>query len=728
MSVVRTRDQSPQLARPIGRPTRPPAGAPGLSPKDILRIIRKRKWLILITWATTASVVLMGTLLWQMTAPLFTCRALLRVSPTEPVLFQMQRAPLYGKDIIERYKRSQAALVKHEDVLREAAKDERIRNKSWYEDHSRDVIRALDEVIEVGSLPETEFIEIRMTSILKAEVADIVNAVADNFAKFMSERARLIHDEEIRKLKAQRDDLRTRLDRVRRERAAAIGASQAAAMQERRSILAIKLQMLTRSVAQAEEAQTQTQAALGAWEDDIRKGDVENNFQIRRILDTDPTLRGLEAQTHDLNTRLNNAMRNLGPKHRTVKSIRGFLESIQQQRDDRRKELIEGQVRGITQMRQMELAITTQQLEALRERYNEARAGARDLEVTLGRIAALSQQAEDLEMNIRQLERNVLARELQLRGAGGVGPVSVAATATPPRVPSHPRWGLMTGLGILLGMVLGFGLAFLLELADTSIRGPADVVRRFDMPLLGIVPHSDDLDEEIEDIRRVVLLAPHSPAAEAFRQIRTNLLFSGPAHQRQSLLVTSPSPEDGRTTVVLNLAISMAQAGRRVLVIDANFRQPALAEIFPDAAAAGLSSALVGQAAWRDVVSSTDVPNLSVITSGPLPPNPAELLGSETLRQLITEMTAEYDQVILDGSPVMLVSDACVLSTQVDGTILVVRAGSNSAGLVHRAVENLTRVGAHVLGFVLQGMRSTAGGYLRKNYRSFYEYQRRPLP
>ena len=249
-----------------------------------------------------------------------------------------------------------------------------------------------------------------------------------------------------------------------------------------------------------------------------------------------------------------------------------------------------------------------------------------------------------------------------------------------------------------------------------------------DLPLLGMIPHSEDLDEEVEDFRQVGLLAPHSPAAEAFRQIRTNLLFSGPDQQRRSLLVTSPAPEDGRTTVVLNLAIAMAQAGKRVLVVDANFRQPALGEIFPKAPPAGLSSALVGQAVWRDVAAPTDVPNLFVIAAGPLPPNPAELLGSEAMRQLVSEMAEEYDQVLFDTAPTMVVADACVLSTRVDGVIVVVRAGSNNVGMVQKTADQLNRVGAHVLGIVLQGVRTTAGGYLRRNYETFYEYHQRALP
>jgi len=165
-----------------------------------------------------------------------------------------------------------------------------------------------------------------------------------------------------------------------------------------------------------------------------------------------------------------------------------------------------------------------------------------------------------------------------------------------------------------------------------------------------------------------------------------------------------------------------------VLVVDANFRRPAIAEMFPQAKEAGLSSVLVGQAAWRDVVSTTDVPNLSVMAAGPLPPNPSELLGSDIMGKIVSEMTAEFDQVIFDGSPLMVVSDAGVLGTKVDGVILVVRAGVSSTGIIRQAAERLNRVGTRVFGVILQGVRTTAGGYMRKNYETFYEYHQKSLP
>jgi len=279
----------------------------------------------------------------------------------------------------------------------------------------------------------------------------------------------------------------------------------------------------------------------------------------------------------------------------------------------------------------------------------------------------------------------------------------------------------MMPVGVLLGLVFGVGLAFLLEFIDTSIKSPSDVSKRLELPMLGFVPHADDLDEEINDIRLAFATNPHSVVGESFRQIRTCVQFSAPAEQLQSLLVTSAQPGDGRTAVAMNLAAAFARNGKKVLVVDANFRQPAMEKLFPQCQNTGLSNALVSQCLWSDHVCEIE-PNLSVLPAGPLPPNPAELLGSDTMRLLVSEMVAQYDQVIIDGPPCLLVTDAAVMSSIADGTVLVVRATSNTFGVVQRSRDILNRVNARILGVVLNGIRVTAGGYLRKNYRTFYEY------
>jgi len=736
MSMIPTRDQPPRLAGPGPRQslTRPGGMGKGMSPKDLLRIVRKHKWLIILTFIVVMGVTAAGTLLWQQSAPFYEAYALLRVSPPAETLMTAGRAPIPGKDIIERYKRSQAALAKNRTVLNEAAKDSNVTKTTWYQRYKADPVKELDDEIDVSVVPETDFIRMSMTGTNRHELPDIVNAVAISFVKWAGKGTRDEHRGKMARLQAEKANLRSRLTRAITEKARRVGASAAAALQHRMNLVGMKLQQLTTQMSIAEIEQSEAEAARQALAGSGGRLEPSENFQVQQALDFDATLRALTLRETELKTQLDNARRKYGDKHRQVQNIQGWIAGVKTQVAERREEVITAQSQMIAQQRDMMLAIAKRKVEDLATRIKDAKAEARDLEEQLGQIESLSQEARYLEDSLRAIDGRILdLKLLTSEGAPGreeqaFGPVSMAQAAILPPEIAFPRWKVMLPLGGMIGLFLGFGLAFLIEFADTSIKSPSDLATRVDLPLLGMVPFGDDMEEEVEDFRKVTLQAPQSPSAEAFRQIRTNLLYSGPAEQRRSLLITSAAPEDGRTTVVMNLAVSMAQAGRRVLVVDANFRQPTIAEMYPAAAPSGLSSALVGEGAWHEAVTPTEVPNLSVLTAGPLPPNPAELLGSDNMAQLISDMTGEFDQVIFDGAPALLVADATILATQVDGVILVVRAGVNSAGIVQRTSAQLQRVGAHVLGAVLQGVRTTAGGYLRKNYETYYEYHQQALP
>jgi capsular exopolysaccharide synthesis family protein len=162
-----------------------------------------------------------------------------------------------------------------------------------------------------------------------------------------------------------------------------------------------------------------------------------------------------------------------------------------------------------------------------------------------------------------------------------------------------------------------------------------------------------------------------------------------------------------------------------VLLVDANFRRPGILQVFPQADKVGLAEALSGQTRWEQSVQDTQVENLSIMASGPLPPNPAELLGSDLAKTIVAEMGAKYDQVIIDGPPLLLMADASVMAAMVDGVVLVVRAGANTYGIVQRCRDTLNRIGAHTMGVVLNAVRTTVGGSLQKNYEAFYDYQRK---
>jgi capsular exopolysaccharide synthesis family protein len=271
--------------------------------------------------------------------------------------------------------------------------------------------------------------------------------------------------------------------------------------------------------------------------------------------------------------------------------------------------------------------------------------------------------------------------------------------------------------------LVGVGLAVLLELVDTSIKTPRDIARHTRIPILGTVPDTDDEELPIDVVELSAHTAPRSMIAEAFRAIRTNLLLSSPAERQRALLVTSAKPEEGKTTIATNLAISLAQNNRRVLLIDANFHRPALGNFFKKTNSQGLSQILIGQGAMQDYVAGTELPNLDVLGSGPVPPNPAELLAGSHMQELIRQATEHYDQVIFDGPPILLLSDAMVLAGSVDGLILVCRAKSTSRGVIQRARDNIERASIRVFGVVLNAAQVTRGGYFREQIRSYYDYQ-----
>lgn len=740
MTIIQTREQLPRPAGAIGKPFLHGGAPAGMTPRDIWRIILKRKWLIILSFVICSAVTATVTLTWWWFARGYTAEALLAVSPP-PVTMMQVVTPQYTKDVIERNKRSQAALVKHQGVLIEAAKDKRIRGddatagkKKWFQKHRKHIYEELDDEIKVSPMPETNFIRLSMTGTERDELANIVNAMADAFVNYTRRIARGRREGKQGKLEGEKKTLIKRRDAIRRQLAAEKMNKSIAAMQGRQSTIATELQRLTQQINDAEMELSTADLGLKAYEEALKDGSIVDDPQILQAMEFDYTLRSLKANKAELETQLHNVIQKFGPKHRQVRDVNGMIQAIKSQIKAQEKIVIDTQVKAMGMIRNMQRGAAAGQLFDLRKRLDKAQSAARDLERSLGNIDAYTQEIDEIQKSLAKIDTRV--RDLRMLGfrpgeeSSETGPVTVEAYATEPREDqwTQPNIGLLIPIGVVLGLVIGFGLAFMLEFMDTSVKSPSDLARRVDLPMLGMVPHFDDLDEDIGDFRRAVMLAPHSPVAEAFRQIRTNLLFSGPQQQRRSLLVTSPTPKNGRTSVTMNLATSMAQAGRRVLVVDANFRRPAIAEMFPQANEAGLSSVLVGQAAWRDVVSPTDVPNLSVITSGPMPPNPSELLGSDITSKIISEMAAEYDQVVFDGSPLMVVADACVLGRQVDGVILVVRAGFNSTGIVRQTAERLSRVGAHVFGVVLQGVRTTSGGYLRKNYETFYEYHQKSLP
>ncbi|HEX8911140.1 MAG TPA: polysaccharide biosynthesis tyrosine autokinase, partial [Humisphaera sp.] len=241
----------------------------------------------------------------------------------------------------------------------------------------------------------------------------------------------------------------------------------------------------------------------------------------------------------------------------------------------------------------------------------------------------------------------------------------------PPDMPTFPQLKLTMPMSIVVFLALALGIAFLRELTDTSVRSPRDIAKVGQLTLLGIVPHSND-DPESQASGRLplaILDAPNSHVAEQFRQMRTRLQYAHSLDTTRSLLVTSPSPDDGKTTVAVNLAAALALNGRRILLVDANFRRPTLHGVFNAANDSGFGDVLTNLDLLPTAARDTEVPNLSVLVAGSKPTNPTELLESQYFVDFVERALEEYDHVVFDSGPLLMVSDAVAMAPRVDGVI-----------------------------------------------------------
>ncbi len=287
--------------------------------------------------------------------------------------------------------------------------------------------------------------------------------------------------------------------------------------------------------------------------------------------------------------------------------------------------------------------------------------------------------------------------------------------------PFKPDLGQNLLFALFLGAALGIALALLLEVLDASIKSHEDVEQVLKSPFLGLMPvigvEGEDRSRGPEGIERLrardlyLVKNPQSSVAECARFIRTNLLFMTPDRPLRTLVVTSPSPKEGKTTTAVSIGITMAQAGSRTLLVDTDLRKPRLHHVFGVDASVGLSSVLVGEGALAQAIKKTEVDKLDVLPCGPLPPNPAELLLSERFKELVAELAKSYDRVVFDTPPVGPVTDPAILGALVDGVVLVVKCEQTSKDSARQALRALHDARNHVFGVILNDVDVNSARY-----------------
>ena len=309
--------------------------------------------------------------------------------------------------------------------------------------------------------------------------------------------------------------------------------------------------------------------------------------------------------------------------------------------------------------------------------------------------------------------------------------VSVETYSRVPKAPIGPARLRNIVIAFLLSLGAGIGLAFLLDFLDDTVKSVDDIDRYVHLPALAMIPASRGDRVRLKgaassaagaDTTALALIDDvRSPIAESYRHLRTSLLLSSAGQPPKTILVTSSQPSEGKTTTAINTAYMLAQTGAEVLIIDCDLRRPRLHAQFEVSNARGLTTWLSGEKDLDGLLQScVRTPNLKVLTSGPVPPNPAELLGSEEMRKLLMNLSERFAHIIIDSPPAISFTDASILSTMVDGVMLVVHGGRSSRAVVRRAKQQLLDVGAHIFGVVLNNVRLETQDYYYQSYYSSY--------
>ncbi|MFH0981201.1 MAG: polysaccharide biosynthesis tyrosine autokinase [Planctomycetota bacterium] len=698
----------------------PGAGA-GLSAGDFAAILKHRMVMIIILSLVFTAVGVGVFFLVYFYYPTYLAVAFIECIsdlPTRPGDFGDSSMT---KDRHERFVASHAIFARSPDVLQAVLQTPEVKATSWYAKADKAKLRLeLEDDLATAPVKDTYYFRIAMGCRALKDPARIVNQVVGTYIEKVRNRAAETYRRELAGYQKEQVTLQSQMTQKRKQIQDFVSTLEPGAIQASNTLGPTVMDIMDRQtrVAMLELQTLELESFVNIYGDPNGPGVTVEDAQA---VDSDPRVVSLDNQVAFLEQDLEVVLREFGPEHRQVKANRRRLEAVKHQSAEVRETKLREIIGFKLEQAQSAFLNSQHALLIAREKLTEVRAKQSDQDRKLAEYETLKDELEMLRQTKEKADEYIREVERVVREQNAVR-IEVAQLAVDPIERSSPSLYLLPAI-VILALGLGLGIALGIELLDTSVRTPQDIIRHLSLPLLGTIPDVDDEEVEIEAVETAVRTAPRSMVAEAFRTIRTNLQFSAPADRQRSLLVTSPRPEDGKTTVACNLAASIALAGRRVLLVDANLRRPAIGRIYPDVGAKGLSNFLIGAADLDELICRTDMANLDVMGSGPMPPNPAELLNGPLVGQFLERALGRYDQVILDTPPVLLATDVSVLATRVDGVILVCRAKDNSRGQVQRALSLLERVNASVFGGVLNGAQVRRGGYFREQLRTFYEYQ-----
>ena len=564
------------------------------------------------------------------------------------------------------------------------------------------VVGALRGSMQVEPVPNSRLVRINVVGADPALAARVANAWADAYTKSNMERkvdassyARTFLEQELAKSKIRLEESENSLVQYTRQK-------QILSVDEKSNPLTQNFTDFSAALAKAEQDRIKNEANYD---------EIKRSLSSSRDLLENKALATFRESKAKLELEYQQQLRTYKPGHPSMQALQAQID-LSEQRIQSESKAITGSVET-TAKAALDSAIA--QETRLRARVETSKRGILDVQDQGIRYNILKREVDTNREMYSGLLKNL--KEVGVTAMVGTNNVSVVDKADVPLFPFRPDVfrGAMTG--ILLGLMAGLALAFVVEYMDDSIKFPDEVERFTGLPLIGVIPKVNVSKSSPED---QATREPRSALAEAYRSVRTALQFSTARGAPRTIVVTSCTKNEGKTTSAMALAVALSQMGRRVLIVDGDMRNPSLHQMFDTDHMSGLSNILSSDTEPISVTRKTDFPNLYLITAGPLPPNPAELLSGPGLVNLLDPGASHFDHIVIDAPPILGIADAIILCNQVDASLFVIESGKTRKAAIRNAIRRLRQSGTAPLGAILTKLGSDMTMY---GYESdFYYY------
>jgi len=707
---------------------------------DYWRILLNRKWTVIVS---VVIVFIMATLISIRTAPIYEAVTRIMISPrtSSPLNFKDSNVSQAGyieqQDIDTQVKILQsdtlAELVihrlnldSHPDFAGTAQTESTggiTVSESQAQESSRQeqLIRRFQGSVKVQQVPDTSLIEIKYSDPNSSLAADIANAIT---ATFIEQNVKSRYNSTMQAadwLSKQLADLQIKMESSQAKLVQYQKEHDIVGTDDKQNLTTEKLDELNKELTGAQADRIQKEA--------LYQIATSNNPATLTAVLQDPILTALRQQQTQLQAQFALLSTEFGPGYPKVIEIKNQLDQIDRSYNEQAQNTV-SRIRNdyqtaMSRERMLQSALTEQT--GVADQLNE---NAIEYKVLKQEADSNRQLYDGL---LQQLKEAGLAAGLDSSNVRVVDRARVPLHPVTPNIPRNLEFAL------LIGLIGGVAIALGLEALDTTVRTPEQAESISGLPTIGVIPLQSAVDGAVTSITRAHLLKktprnntdprplisylePKSNIAEAYRTLRTSILLSSVAHPPRSILVTSSVPQDGKTMTCLNVAIVLAQQGKRILLVDADMRHPCVHTAFELKGQVGLSNVLTGGAKISDAIHTTVQPNLFIMPAGLVPPHPSELLSSSLMHDLLMKWREEYDHVIVDSPPVISVTDAVILSVQTDAVLLIIRSGQTTAAHVRRTRNLLQSVKANVLGVVVNAADLASPDYYYYYYRSKYPY------